>query len=145
MVVVPVWRTETVQVSSATGATKWPVLLQRGMHLGAHPQRSLLPASPVLIEGSTLTEGSVRSSKKGCQIGLEGRLIAFDGEDTMASQRVNPLHELVVSMKRVGRTHPSSQGRAGKSAWATGISLVFSQTATCKRVSWLWWVRKESR
>src|SRR5262245_19776894 len=77
------------------------------------------------IEGSILDEGGLGIGKIGSQVGIQRRLIVFDAEKALTSQRINALHEIFLGMKGVGGTDSSSQWDAWQKRLSNGNLVGF--------------------
>jgi hypothetical protein len=69
---------------------------------------------------------------RGRQVCRERRLSICDGENATC---VHAPHDILVGMARIAVQTRPSRGTPGTSAWAMGISAVFSDTTTWRRVS----------
>ena len=67
----------------------------------------------MLIESGTREKRCVRISKIGSQIGIQGGLIVFDSQNTFTTHDIDTLHEIFLSVKRIGSTDPSGQRQTG--------------------------------
>ena len=94
-----------------------------GIHLGT----DLDGASPSAVNRLGLQIACLRIGKIGCQVLVEGGLIAFDGQDGLGSQCMHEAQELGVGMQGIRRTHALPDGQHWQHLLGDGDARWFSR------------------
>ena len=89
---------------------KGPARSEIGVHLGTDLEGTYLAASPTPIDGLGLQIVCLRVSKIGLQVGVEGGLIAFDGQEGLGLQCMDEAQKLGVRVQGICGTHALLDG-----------------------------------
>ncbi len=82
-------------------------------------------ASASAINRLGLQIAGLRVSKIRLQVRVEGRLIAFDGQDGLGLQLIHQAQELGVRMQGISRTHPLADGQGRQHLLGDGDLIGF--------------------
>jgi len=81
---------------------------QVSIHGGADFDAAQFDAPTLVSRGAVLLIGGIRVSKLGSQISREGGLVLLDREHSLATQGIDPLEKVGLSVHGIGRTHTPS-------------------------------------
>src|SRR5882724_4062951 len=77
---------------------KWPVN-EVGIHFGTYPNSTLFDPPSMQIKGASMLKRGAGVSERGGEIGVERRLIVFDGEHGFSSQCIHTAQKILLRMQ----------------------------------------------